>query len=79
MRFVQHPSNNNVLEPPKNKPSDFDVGALPVTLAEIDGRKAIVSFWKPDADEMRNLLKGKPVMLIVYDTRHPVVAMGVEP
>lgn len=75
MRFVQHPSNNYVLTPPAGS----GAGALPVTLAEIDGRKALVSYWKPEPDDLKNLLKGHPIMLVVYDSRHPVVALGVEP
>ena len=79
MRFVQHPSNNRVLGAPKNWNQDqLECGALPVTDMRIEGQPVMVSFWSPDADDLRKLAAGGKIMLYVYGTAHPPVAIDVE-
>lgn len=79
MDFVTHPSNNHHFGAPPDwdKGDGVACGTLPVTLTYVDGRQAIVSFWKPDATELAKLLQGKPVVLTVFGRQHPVVSMGV--
>lgn len=79
MNYVQHPSNNHVFGAPKDwDHSKEPCGALPVTLTEHQGQRCIMSFWEPDADERAAILRGKPIILIVYGQSHPVVALGTE-
>jgi hypothetical protein len=78
MRFIQHTSNNGVLgAPPGWDQKELPCGALPITRTEIDGHAVMVSFWKPDADELAALQAGKAVALLVYGNVHPVVAISV--
>jgi hypothetical protein len=80
MRYTQHLSNNHVLGAPAGwNQQDLPCGALPVTCTEVEGKPAMVSFWKPDADELEALRNGGAVALWIYGSVHPVVAMGVEP
>lgn len=80
MRYIQHPTNNHVLGAPTGwDQKDLSCGALPVTLVNVQGKPAMVSFWKPDAADLEALAKGGTVALWVYGEVHPVVAVGVEP
>ena len=79
MRFHQHPSNNFVLGAPSGwDQKALECGALPVTRAEVEGQPVMVSFWKPDAAELKALVDGGSVSLWIYGQGHPVVAVGVE-
>lgn len=76
MNFISHPTNNLVMKAPEGA---TNVDDLPVTIAKLsDGSQAIVSFWKPDAEELAALNAGKPVMLYILSPQHPVVSLGVE-
>jgi hypothetical protein len=44
-----------------------------------DGSTAIFSFWKPDADELAQLVAGGTVRLGVWTEPIPPVSVGVEP
>jgi hypothetical protein len=79
MDRLQHPSNNQVLLPPKGATAE-DCKPLPVTVTQDqEGRTVTVSFWKPDAAEMKLLQAGKPVMLFVWATSNLApVWVGVE-
>jgi len=80
MRYIQHPSNNFVLGAPKGwDQKELPCGALPVTSLDVEGKPAMVSFWRPDAEELAALNAGGTVALWVYGTTHPVVAVGVDP
>lgn len=80
MRYTQHPSNNHVLgAPPGWDQKELPCGALPVTQLLVEGKPAMVSFWKPDESDLAALAKGGMVTLWVYGASHPVVAVGVEP
>lgn len=79
MDSLQHPSNNQVLAPPKGAPAG-ECRPLPVTVTQDDGGRAVtVSFWRPDAKELALLRAGKPVMLFVWATSNLApVWVGVE-
>ncbi len=80
MRYTQHPSNNHVLgAPPGWDQKELPCGALPITRVQMEGKPAMVSFWKPDAADLAVLAEGGTVALWVYGEVHPVVAVGVEP
>lgn len=80
MRFVQHRSNNQVLGAPAGwNQNELPCGALPVTRTEVEGRHAMVSFWRPEPEELELLKAGGTVALFVFGDAHPVVGMAVEP
>lgn len=79
MRFVQHPSNNRVLGAPKGWDQDKnECGALPITDMKVEGEPVMVSYWQPDADDLRKLAAGGKIMLYVWGQVHPPVAVDVE-
>lgn len=80
MNKIQHPSNNAVLGAPK----DWDQGqlpcsALPITRTEVDGMAAVVSYWRPDAEELAMLNAGGSVALHVLGATMPPVMLMVDP
>ena len=78
MQRFQHPSNNAVLGAPKGWDQDeLPCGALPITRTECDGVPAVVSYWKPAAEELARLNAGEPVALWVVGTTMPPVALTV--
>lgn len=79
MERMQHPSNNAVLGAPKGwDQGELPCGALPITRITEGGITQVVSFWKPNADELAALVAGKPVMLFVVGATMPPVALAVE-
>lgn len=79
MNRFQHPSNNGVLGAPAGwDRAEIPCGALLITRREVDGRPAIVSFWKPTADELAMLNAGSSVALWVLGQTMPPVSMEVE-
>lgn len=80
MNRHQHPSNNGVLGAPAGwDQAELPCGALPITRTDVDGRPAIVSFWKPTAEELAMLNAGGSVALWVLGHTMPPVSMEVEP
>lgn len=80
MDCTQHPTNNLVL----GAPADWDqttmpCDALPVTQTEIDGQTVMVSFWRPNAEELAALNAGATVSVWLYGGLHPPVSVGVTP
>ena len=78
MNKTQHPSNNCVLGAPKGwdqKVAPCD--ALAVTRIEFHGQPAMVSFWIPTREEMKQLAAGAKVALWVIGEVHPPVALSV--
>ncbi len=80
MRPTQHPSNNRVLGAPKG----WDQGALPcgalaITDAVYEGVPHVISFWRPDADELARLNAGGTVALWITGRTMPPVSVAVEP
>jgi hypothetical protein len=79
MNRTQHPSNNDVLAPPKGwDNSALAVSPLPITRTEIEGQPAIISFWRPTKDEIESLCRGALVALWTIGTNTPPVAIEVE-
>lgn len=77
MNFEHHPSNNMILGAPKG--TEDWVSKLPATMMVQDDGTVIASFWKPTPEELAQLNAGQHVVLYVYGTSHPVVAIGVAP
>lgn len=80
MNKMQHPSNNAVLGAPAGWDQEqLACSALPVTRTEWDGAPAVVSFWKPTAEELAMLNAGGAVQLWIVGHTMPPVALAVEP
>lgn len=80
MDRTQHPSNNGVLGAPIGwDQNELPCGARPITRVEHEGQPAMVSFWRPTAEELARLNAGGLVALCVYGAAHPPVSVGVEP
>lgn len=41
-------------------------------------QRFMISYWKPSADELAELVAGKAIILGVHGITHPVVFVGVE-
>jgi len=79
MDRTQHPTNNAVLGAPQGwDQKDVPCGALAITRTEMGGMPAVVSFWKPTADELAALNAGQSVALWVCGSTMPPVALSVE-
>lgn len=77
MDRMQHPSNNGVLGAPPGYTYQ-DCMALPITRVEYGGGPCVISYWRPDAEEIALIVARKPVMLLVQGTTHAPVFVGVE-
>lgn len=76
MRAVQHHSNTRVLGAPKGwQQGVLPIAALPITDSNQDGVQTILSFWKPDAEELALLNAGGLVALSVVGLNMPPVAI----
>lgn len=76
MRPTQHHSNNRVLGAPAGwKQKELPVGALAVTDVSHGGVPAILSFWKPNAEELALLNAGGLVALSVVGRTMPPVSI----
>lgn len=54
-----------------------EVGDLPCHRVELEGGRAIVSYWQPDKDELAALVLGAPVELAIYAEPIPPVSLAV--
>ena len=80
MNRTQHPSNNGVLGAPAGwDQENVTCNALPITRTEWDGIPAIVSFWRPSAEELKALNEGQMIALWVAGLGMPPVALTVTP
>jgi hypothetical protein len=80
MNKMQHSSNNGVLGAPAGwDQNELPCGALPVTHTECDGVPAVVSYWKPSANELALLAEGAAIALWVIGRTMPPVSLMVEP
>lgn len=78
MNPTQHPSNNDVLRPPAGASVD-ECRALPITRVVYgETTPAVISYWKPSAEQLRLLNTGAPVWLSVLGMTHPPMAIGVD-
>lgn len=79
MNKTQHRSNNAVLGAPDGwDQSQLPCDALPVTKLLWDGLPAVVSYWRPTAEELAALNTGALVALSVVGHTMPPVALYVE-
>ncbi len=79
MQRTQHPSNNSVLGAPEGwDQKELPCGALPITRTECDGFPAVVSFWRPTAEELAQLSAGGTVALWVIGSTMPPVSLTVD-
>lgn len=77
MRYTQHQSNNGVLGAPKGwDQGALPCGALPITRTEIDGIPAMVSYWRPEPEELAILNQGGFITVHVIGELHPPIAIG---
>ncbi len=75
MNFHQHSSNNMLLGKP---PDSKNVETMPATMwVGDDGSVTVASFWRPEPEELAMLNAGGSVVLYVWGTMHPPVAIGV--
>lgn len=70
MNPTQHSTCNRVLTHATAKP-------LAITDAELEGEQCVVSFWLPDADELKLLQAGHPVAVFITGKTHPPIYLGV--
>lgn len=75
MNFHQHSTNNMLLGAP---PGMDNCDSLPATMTT-EPEIIIASFWRPTEEELALLNKGGSVVLHVWGTAHPPVALGVVP
>lgn len=75
---TQHPSNTRVLGAPAGwDQSALPCDALPVTDVIMEGRRGLVSYWRPTPEELAALQAGAVVSLWVVGTAMPPVAVEV--
>lgn len=80
MRPTQHSSNNRVLGAPAGwDQGELPCGALAITDAVQAGVPSVVSFWRPDAEELAALNAGGLIYLSVVGRTMPPMSLGVEP
>ena len=81
MRPTQHISNNRVLgAPPGWVQGELPVGAIAITDVVNRGIPTVVSFWKPDAEELAALNAGGLVSLsIIGHSMPPASIIAVLP
>lgn len=78
MRWIQHPSNNDVLGAPKGwDQSQLPCGAIPITRTDCHGHEMVCTYWMPTAEELAKLNEGQPVVLAVMGTTMPPVGLTV--
>lgn len=80
MRPTQHPSNNRVLGAPADwDQNELPCGALAITDVVYEGVRHMVSFWRPDANDLAVLNAGGTVSLWVVGATMPPASINVEP
>ena len=80
MSPIQHPTNNHTFGAPVGHNHEaLPCETLSVTVGRDDsGMPVMASFWQPTPEELESLNAGRPVILYVYGSGHPIVAVGVE-
>ncbi|MCX7289649.1 hypothetical protein [Janthinobacterium sp.] len=79
MQKIQHPSNNGVLGAPAGwDQANLPCGALPITRTQLSDLPAVVSYWRPSADELAVLDSGGAIALWVLGVTMPPVNLSVE-
>jgi len=75
MKFHQHSTNNMLLGAP---PGMQNCDTMPATMTT-EPEVIIASFWRPTEEELQVLNAGGSVVLHIFGTAHPPVALGVTP
>lgn len=79
MNKIQHPSNNDVLGAPEGwRQDELPCGALPITRTHVGDLPAVVSYWRPGAEELAALNAGGCVALWVLGATMPPVSLEVD-
>ena len=79
MDKIQHPSNNGVLGAPAGwDQGELPCNALPVTHTHVGDLPAVLSYWRPAADELAALTAGGAVRLWVVGATMPPVMLDVD-
>lgn len=79
MKKIQHPSNNGVLGAPAGWDQiELHCSALPITRTHVGDLPAVVSYWRPSAEELAVLSAGGSVALWVMGSTMPPVNLSVE-
>lgn len=76
MKPIQHWSCTRVLAAPLGVPIE-ECKPLAVTDMILDGHRQVVSFWMPDAEELRQLNEGYPIAVCVQGVTHPPIIIGL--
>ena len=76
---AQHPSNNRVLGAPAGwDQKELPISALPVTDVSVEGKAAVMSFWRPTPEEIAAIQAGALVSLLVLGNSMPPVSLTVD-
>lgn len=79
MQKIQHPSNTDVLGAHAGwNHGELPCSALPVTRTHFGDLPAVLSYWRPDADELAALNAGCAVRLWVVGATMPPVLLDVD-
>ena len=79
MNKIQHPSNNGVLGAPAGwDQGELPVNALPVTHTHVGDLPAVLSYWRPSAEELAVLNAGGSIALWVLGATMPPVNLSIE-
>ena len=77
MDFYQSKHCNSVLAAPPGV-SIEECRALPVRRAVYDnGQPVVQSFWKPSAEELKQLQEGGSIVFTAWGYNHPPISLGV--
>lgn len=80
MNKHQHPSNNDVLGAPKGwDQGALPCAALPITRAKFGDMEAVVSYWRPSAEDLAVLNAGGSIELSILGRTMPPVMLSVDP
>ncbi|MEX0142039.1 hypothetical protein MRBLMS1_002883 [Massilia sp. LMS1-1-1.1] len=79
MQKIQHSSNNGVLGAPAGwDQAELPCNALPIARTHVGDLAAVVSYWRPDAEELAVLNAGGAVQLWVVGATMPPVMLDVD-
>jgi hypothetical protein len=78
MNSTQHPSNNDVLGPPRGATND-ECRPLAITRVQYsDGVQGVRSYWQPSPEELAALAGGALVCFEALGYTHPPVILSVD-
>jgi hypothetical protein len=80
MRPTQHPSSTRVLGAPKGWDQQvLPCGALAITDVVHAGVPHVISFWRPDTEELARLNAGGTVAIWITGNTMPPISVVAEP